>query len=1188
MSSLNHRRKKILLYSKLFILSILFLQIYTVSAQNKLEITSLFGIWKKEGIIKYNSKTKIFTLTPKNNKQKWQSGRMCNRNAFGNIDLSGLRNDNCLLSFEIKVQDTCKAMNIQVGLGDAKQGVKWQRLNKYLKSLSHKWQKVSIPLKSFPESKEWSALIFQIIGSAPAKSSLQIKNIAILTDKEKHFNYNIKYKLLDKINDNSVFKKDAYKRPTIKNSTFYENNKPKFMIGPWTMHEQWDRRHYPSHTYHPDCQNDLRLKQLYQGIVNKKLYTDMGFSTLHPQTPIELVAEKYFPRLIGEKHYKRYFGHYDFISSLRGMPIIVDYATFGAYGHHVYKILGKAMREWKKITKQKAMPDLNQICPRMTGFVPFCPENPQGMEIYSFLLQQEARELLTRGDNPWIYELFNEPRYNCQCTWNRNAFKTFLKKRYKNIAKLNKTYANSVFSNFDSVASSKLKSNSGVWSDWQEFIGHQWNKILISLRNKIKMIDQRKNVYFFVQPVISSIMQSEAWSGINIVTEHDSLDALGTEGGVSFGGNNYDVKTDTMNEVMFMDRNQIYGHQFNLDIIRAITPDKPVINSELNVMRFFNGRRMPTRREDIITSLWSEVIHGSSAAILYAWEKRGPQWRSPEEAEKLLNRYPASWLNPKAFSPRALYGIKDFNKELNEVSEWVLPGKRIKGNVAIMISRPTIWQQQINPKSNYLKYRQALQKIYTILMQKHIPVEFIYEEQGLLNLKRFKFIFAIGCKYVYTNTEDKLVKYVKDGGRLFTEQTAFTFDRYGKKRKSQFKKEIENTKYSSLGRKKCGRKYSLNKGILFYLNSAQKDKITMTDIIRQIREYNSDVFKAYIVNGNGKPVYNVELQSIDRGDKKLIFLVNWNHTKLIDTKLGYKLDKPYFVYDLSEKISYGKCSPEKFKQGLRLLLAPQIRKIIVLSANSIKKYEAYQNANEALFKSIKNEISINTTKYLRETANILALRKQRHARLNTFKNLTHAKLFHVNLKPYTNKAFKDDISGDSRGGWTDQGHNDMSGLKTGQQKFGGVSFEIINPDLNNGSSCIVLKGESRKYFPNKIQYIKVMKKAKRLFFLHTLGWANRGEHLRYVIRYANREINIPIKGDKQINDWWSESKPSHAIRAWEGNNPVHFPVCIYAYEWLNPYPDKEILSIDIISSCNGVPIVLAISGEKFIKTSNKK
>ena len=62
----------------------------------------------------------------------------------------------------------------------------------------------------------------------------------------------------------------------------------------------------------------------------------------------------------------------------------------------------------------------------------------------------------------------------------------------------------------------------------------------------------------------------------------------------------------------------------------------------------------------------------------------------------------------------------------------------------------------------------------------------------------------------------------------------------------------------------------------------------------------------------------------------------------------------------------------------------------------------------------------------------------------------------LDLSSGANSAFADETADDRRGGWTDQGANDLRLLKSGVQTLGGVPFSILDDGRSGGKSCIVL------------------------------------------------------------------------------------------------------------------------------------
>lgn len=198
----------------------------------------------------------------------------------------------------------------------------------------------------------------------------------------------------------------------------------------------------------------------------------------------------------------------------------------------------------------------------------------------------------------------------------------------------------------------------------------------------------------------------------------------------------------------------------------------------------------------------------------------------------------------------------------------------------------------------------------------------------------------------------------------------------------------------------------------------------------------------------------------------------------------------------------------------------------------------------------------------------------------------------IELAPYATTSFRDEKNGDRKGGWTDQGENDFRSVKTGMVTAAGIPFHIIDPEKNNGKSCIVLCGSARPYFPEAVHGIRAEGYFSRLFFLHTSAWGNNGVCAYYRIHYADHSrIDYPVAGQENIADWWFVWGLPKAKLGIQGGNNRRSGTTFVA-EWINPNPEKKIVAIDFLSARayhrehinylptkESVPILLAITGE---------
>jgi len=190
----------------------------------------------------------------------------------------------------------------------------------------------------------------------------------------------------------------------------------------------------------------------------------------------------------------------------------------------------------------------------------------------------------------------------------------------------------------------------------------------------------------------------------------------------------------------------------------------------------------------------------------------------------------------------------------------------------------------------------------------------------------------------------------------------------------------------------------------------------------------------------------------------------------------------------------------------------------------------------------------------------------------------------LDLRPLANMGFKDDVEGDGKGGWTDQGENDLKHISCGLQKLNGIPFDIIDPASNGGKSCLMLYSKNKEFFPKEIGPLAVNGKADSLIFLHSVAWASpKAKAAVYRVNYADGgSIEIPVVCGAQINDWWGMKDVSDQdavlLMKVKSDRSSTGMVGLYGYRWTNPDPDREISSLTFLSA-GGDPVagVLAVT-----------
>ena len=166
--------------------------------------------------------------------------------------------------------------------------------------------------------------------------------------------------------------------------------------------------------------------------------------------------------------------------------------------------------------------------------------------------------------------------------------------------------------------------------------------------------------------------------------------------------------------------------------------------------------------------------------------------------------------------------------------------------------------------------------------------------------------------------------------------------------------------------------------------------------------------------------------------------------------------------------------------------------------------------------------------------------------------------------------------------------NHLDRLPRGIHKLADSYFRI-------GEKLVQVKGKNSTNWPESVAGIKVGARGKRLHILHgNQQQTEPGTELgNYVIHYADgsRE-KIPIVYGKNLVDWWhfptQKNAPSEAKVGWKGGNEMldgrkaeDLKIRLFAFTWTNPHPDKEITTIDVVSSVSACdPYLIAVTVER--------
>jgi len=379
---------------------------------------------------------------------------------------------------------------------------------------------------------------------------------------------------------------------------------------------------------------------------------------------------------------------------------------------------------------RRQRPDLwdkiEQKNPHWHEFIPVCPESPEGDQYYRDYLKGGAVSALRGGANVFLWEIFNESSYLCQCAFNAAAFAKEMEAAFGSIEEANRAWG-TAYADFGAVAAeTDFFRHPRLWPDYVKFLSRRYAAILRDYADFLRSIDRRKNVFFTEQSSVGSI-EKERGAGMDYRLVADALDVLAYEGGFPYGRSGTELVAATeMEDVVF---EKAPGHFFDMDFYRALSRgEKPIVNDELYCQRLEFGLRVPSKREDLVTTHWAELFHGSSGAFTYCWAKRAWEWKNLEEARRMVEKpsyKSAHLLNPYAWPPEELAGYKIFMEELEPFRDKILDFPRTRSaSVAVVFSYPTVRMLG----HDRLDYRERLLRWHGAVLGAHYPVEIVFEE----------------------------------------------------------------------------------------------------------------------------------------------------------------------------------------------------------------------------------------------------------------------------------------------------------------------------------------------------------------------------------------------------------------------------------------------------------------------------
>ena len=139
----------------------------------------------------------------------------------------------------------------------------------------------------------------------------------------------------------------------------------------------------------------------------------------------------------------------------------------------------------------------------------------------------------------------------------------------------------------------------------------------------------------------------------------------------------------------------------------------------------------------------------------------------------------------------------------------------------------------------------------------------------------------------------------------------------------------------------------------------------------------------------------------------------------------------------------------------------------------------------------------------------------------------------VDLSGVFNRAFHDEVAGDGKGGWTDQGPEmDLRSLRNGMHDFNNIRIKVEAGD----KACLVLREGETAQLPVAPKTVE----NSHLYLLHASAWTPMFPQPvgTLEIGYADgsRE-KLPVVAGRDCGNWYQPVNFSNAFVAWQGKVP---------------------------------------------------
>ena len=185
-------------------------------------------------------------------------------------------------------------------------------------------------------------------------------------------------------------------------------------------------------------------------------------------------------------------------------------------------------------------------------------------------------------------------------------------------------------------------------------------------------------------------------------------------------------------------------------------------------------------------------------------------------------------------------------------------------------------------------------------------------------------------------------------------------------------------------------------------------------------------------------------------------------------------------------------------------------------------------------------------------------------------------------------------------GWL--GTEPLEHFPPGLRSIHGVPFQVLNEERNRGCAVVTFlsphsHSAKGKRLPSEAT-LEVNLRTKALYFLHGCGYAKPILFAEYIMHFASGQTSsvplvplgltrthapkLPKHLRPNLQDWWEGYEQRHFPHAhhaiiYDVTNPTAYARTLYSLEWINPFPEDPVKSIEVRVDPKAGPVLALVS-----------